>query len=68
MIGSFFQHIENLVPALGPYFGRLILVDDDKRPTAREALVDFRQILSQLSDSQLSEKITTLTWEDGMCY
>ncbi|KIM47409.1 hypothetical protein M413DRAFT_199466 [Hebeloma cylindrosporum] len=61
------RHVENFVPALGPYFDRLILVDEDKRPSASEALLEFREILSQLSASQLSEKITTLTWEKGRC-
>ncbi|KIM47406.1 hypothetical protein M413DRAFT_22085 [Hebeloma cylindrosporum] len=63
------RHIENIVPAVGPYFDRLMSYDDDNRPTAREALVDFRQIISQLSASQLSEKISTHYWEDdGVVY
>ncbi|KIM47407.1 hypothetical protein M413DRAFT_439078 [Hebeloma cylindrosporum] len=59
------RHIENIIPAIGPYFDRLILTDDAERPTAHEALVEFRQILSQTTSSQLSEKVTTLFWEDG---
>ncbi|KIM47415.1 hypothetical protein M413DRAFT_62165, partial [Hebeloma cylindrosporum] len=60
------RHIENIIPAIGPYFDRLILTDEAERPTAHEALVEFRQILSQTTPSQLSEKVTTLLWEDGM--
>jgi len=60
------RHIENVVPAIGPYFDNLVSTDNDKRPTAHEALVEFRRILSQTNSSQLAEKITTLTWEDGV--
>ncbi|KIM47414.1 hypothetical protein M413DRAFT_199530 [Hebeloma cylindrosporum] len=62
------RHIENIVPAVGPYFDRLMSYDDDSRPTAREALVDFRQIVSQLSVTQISEKISTHYWKDGVVY
>ncbi|KAJ3506461.1 hypothetical protein NLJ89_g6854 [Agrocybe chaxingu] len=59
------RHIENFVPEIGPFLEKMTNVDNPKRPTAREALQEFRRIYSGLTSPQLSQEIETAWWTNG---
>ncbi|KDR85852.1 hypothetical protein GALMADRAFT_132495 [Galerina marginata CBS 339.88] len=60
------RHIENIIPELGPFFDRMVDDIPENRPTARQALEDFRSIYSDLTPSQLAQEVTTYFWIDGV--
>ncbi|KAF8174927.1 hypothetical protein BJ912DRAFT_39413 [Pholiota molesta] len=56
------RHIQNLVPELGPFFDGMIDRDETRRFTARQALIEFNKIYSNLSDDQLSQPVKFFLW------
>jgi hypothetical protein len=59
------QHIENIVPEIGPFFESMINSDAKKRFTARQALEEFQRIKTKLTPSQLNHEVTGIHWENG---
>lgn len=59
------QHIENIVPELGPFFDRLVNPLDPEQFTVSEALSRFMDIYDKLSASQLQEPVHTWVWLKG---
>lgn len=62
---SFQQHIENIVPELGPFFDAMLDDIPSKRLTARDALNELNKIYKSLSKAQLNSKVTMLFWHRG---
>jgi hypothetical protein len=63
---NYTQHLENIIPELGPFFDKMTTVHQPL--TAQEALAEFRQIQSRLTPSQLSQEVTTRWWRKGKPY
>ena len=51
------QHAVEAVPEIEPFFYRMMELDEHKRLTATEAVVEFRQIYSGLTPSQLQTPV-----------
>ncbi|KIM36293.1 hypothetical protein M413DRAFT_320168 [Hebeloma cylindrosporum] len=68
VLQRYVRHIEKIIPELGPFFDRMTDPTPSKNFTAKEALAEFRRIQSQLTPSQLSRRITTRLWRQGLVY
>lgn len=56
----FYQHGAATVPAIEPFFYRMMDLDEDKRLTASQALQEFLQIYATLSTAQLETPVNAL--------
>jgi hypothetical protein len=58
--------VEDIIPELDPFFDKMTDPTPSKNFTAEEALAEFQRIKSELTPSQLSQKLRTRVWRNGM--
>ncbi|KAF8529090.1 other/AgaK1 protein kinase [Hysterangium stoloniferum] len=63
---NYLRVIESSVPELGTFFDTLVNVDADRRPTAQDALTQFKRIYDDLTTAQLSAEVSGRYWRNGV--
>ncbi|KAF9035560.1 hypothetical protein BJ165DRAFT_1509985 [Panaeolus papilionaceus] len=57
--------VEEFIPEIAPYFDNIIEADEAHRPSAKEALEQFRQLQASLSVEQLQKPLKYRFWKEG---
>ncbi|KAG6915046.1 hypothetical protein DXG01_013712 [Tephrocybe rancida] len=65
VLGRYVRVLEATIPSLGPFFDSMTAEDPASRPSASQALFEFRRICSSLTPTQLSSEFTGRLWEKG---
>lgn len=60
------QHVEHIVPEIGPFFEQMVEESEEIRLTARQALGRFMAIYNNLTLSQLRAEVTAMMWKKGL--